>query len=172
LIIRRATAADIEAIANVHVQAWHEAYPDLLPLSEIEARPVEVRIGQWQNTLTNRDRPTFVAEQDGVVRGFVSGGGILWSGLATDGEVSAIYLLEAIKRRGVGRILLKTMLGELGARGCKSAGLQVLTDNVAARRFYEAMGGRAGETRSDRKGEFVFDEIAYIWDDLAPFTLG
>ena len=99
MIIRRATAADIEAIANVHVQAWHEAYPDLLPLSEIEARPVEVRIGQWQNTLTNRDRPTFVAEQDGVVRGFVSGGGILWSGLATDGEVSAIYLLEAIKRR-------------------------------------------------------------------------
>ena len=172
MIIRRASAADIEAIADVHVQAWHEAYPDLLPRSEIEARPVEVRIGQWRDTLTKRDRPTFVAEQDGAVRGFVSGGSILWSGLATDGEVSALYLREAIKRRGVGRTLLSTMLGELAARGCKSAGLQVLTDNVAARRFYEAMGGRPGETRSDRKGEFVFDEIAYIWDDLTPFALG
>jgi len=170
LIIRRASAADIEAIADVHVQAWREAYPDLLPQSEIEARPVEVRVGQWRDTLTNRDRPTFVAEQDGVVRGFVSGGSILWSGLATDGEVSALYLREAIKRRGVGRTLLRTMLGELSRRGCKSAGLQVLTDNVAARRFYEAMGGRPGETRSDRKGEFVFDEIAYIWDDLMPFA--
>jgi ribosomal protein S18 acetylase RimI-like enzyme len=171
LIIRRASAADIEAIADVHVQAWHEAYPDLLPRSEIEARPLEVRIGQWADTLTKRSRPTFVAEQDGVVRGFVSGGGILWSGLATDGEVSALYLRETIKRRGVGRMLMKTMLCELAARGCKSAGLQVLTDNVAARRFYEAMGGRPGETRSDRRGEFVFDEIAYIWDDLTAFAL-
>jgi len=151
LIIRRATAADIEAIADVHVQAWHEAYPDLLPRSEIEARPLAVRIGQWQNTLTALDRPTFVAEQDGVVQGFVSGGTILWSGLATDGEVSAIYLLEAIKRRGIGRTLLTTMLGELRLRGCNSAGLRVLTDNMAARRFYEAMGGRAGDTRSDRR---------------------
>src|SRR5262249_50216939 len=114
----------------------------------------------------------FVAEQDGIVRGFVSGGSILWSGLATDGEVSALYLRESIKRRGVGRTLLRTMLAELGRRGSKSAGLQVLTDNVAARRFYEAMGGRPGDTRSDRKGEFVFDEIAYIWDDLTAFALG
>lgn len=172
MIIRRATAADIEAIADVHVRAWHEAYPELLPPSEIEARPLAVRIGQWQNTLITLDRPTFVAEQDGVVQGFVSGGSILWSGLATDGEVSAIYLLEAIKRRGIGRTLLSTMLGELGRCGCKSAGLQVLTDNLAARRFYEAMGGRAGDTRSDRRGDFVFDEIAYIWDDLTAFTLG
>jgi ribosomal protein S18 acetylase RimI-like enzyme len=171
LIIRQATAADIEAIANVHVQAWHEAYPDLLPLSEIEARPVEMRVGQWRDTLTTRDRPTFVAEQDGAVRGFVSGGSILWSGLSTDSEVSALYLLAAIQRRGIGRRLLGTMLGELSARGSKTAGLQVLTDNLAARRFYEAMGARPGETRSDRRGEFVFDEIAYIWDDLASFAL-
>jgi ribosomal protein S18 acetylase RimI-like enzyme len=172
LIIRRATPADVAASARVHVQAWHEAYPDLLPLSEIEERPVEVRVGQWQNTLANLDRPTFVTEQDGTICGFVSGGNILWSGLQTDGEVSALYLLDAVKRRGLGRALFRTMLGELAARGFKSAGLQVLVDNTPARRFYEAMGGRAGETRGDRKGEFVFDEIAYIWDDLVAFALG
>ena len=43
----------------------------------------------------------------------------------------------------------------------------MLTENAPARRFYEAMGGRTGETRIERRGELVLDEIAYLWDDLA-----
>jgi hypothetical protein len=42
-----------------------------------------------------------------------------------------------------------------------------LTGNAPARRFYEAMGGRTGETRIERRDEAVLDEIAYVWDDLA-----
>ena len=53
----------------------------------------------------------------------------------------------------------------LAARGFASLGLWVLSDNVPARRFYETMGGRAGETRIDRRGELVLDDIAYLWDD-------
>ncbi|HMK79702.1 MAG TPA: GNAT family N-acetyltransferase [Xanthobacteraceae bacterium] len=169
MIVRRAGPADVEAIAQVHVQAWRESYPDLLPWSEIDARPLETRAAQWRNTLIQLDRPTFVADEDGAVAGFVSGGTVMWSGLSTDGEVSALYLLDAIKRRGFGRALFGAMLGELAARGIRSAGLRVLTANAPARRFYEAMGGRLGESRLDRRGEFVFDEVAYIWEDLTAF---
>jgi ribosomal protein S18 acetylase RimI-like enzyme len=172
LIIRRATPDDTEAIARVHVQSWQESYRHLLPQAEIEARPVATRISQWRNTLANLQRPTFVAEQNGAICGFVSGGKIAWSGLSTDSEVSALYLLDAIKRRGAGRALFTAMLGELAGQGFQSAGLQVLTANVPARRFYEAMGGRPGAPRMDRRGGFVFDEIAYIWDDVASFALG
>ena len=34
------------------------------------------------------------------------------------------------------------------------------------------MGGRSGETRIERRGELVLDEIAYLWDDLGAFALG
>jgi ribosomal protein S18 acetylase RimI-like enzyme len=171
LNIRRAGPADVEALARVHVEAWRESYPGLLPQQEIEARSIETRAAQWHNTLVKLDRPTFVADANGAVSGFVSGGDVLWSGLSTGGEISALYLLEAIKRRGVGRALLNAMLAELAARGIRSAGLRVLTDNTPARRFYEAMGGRLGDARQDRRGDFVFDEVAYIWDDLTPFAL-
>jgi ribosomal protein S18 acetylase RimI-like enzyme len=171
VIVRRATPADVEAIARVHVQAWQESYPGLLPQAAIDERPVETRVKQWHNTLANLDRPTFVADEDGIVHGFISGGSILWSGLSTGSEVSALYLLDSAKRRGVGRALFKAMLGELAARDFQSAGLWVLTSNAPARRFYEVMGGRVGETRLDRRGEFVFDDTAYIWDDLAAFAL-
>ena len=105
--------------------------------------------------------------QDGAVCGFGSGGKVRWTGLTTDGEISALYLLDAIKRRGVGRRLFRRLVRQLAAQGLRTAGLWVLTENAPARRFYEAMGGRTGETRVERRGELVLDEIAYLWDDLA-----
>jgi L-amino acid N-acyltransferase YncA len=171
LIVRPAAVADVEAIARVHVQAWQESYRGLLPQAAIDERPVETRVKQWYNTLVSLDRPTFVADENGAVCGFVSGGSVLWSGLSTGSEVSALYLLDVVKRRGVGRALFKALLGELAARDFRSAGLWVLTANAPARRFYEAMGGRLGETRLDRRGEFVFDDTAYVWDDLAALAL-
>jgi hypothetical protein len=63
--------------------------------------------------------------------------------------------------------MLFTHLREaLMARGFASLGLWVLTNNLPARRFYQAMGGRAGATRSDRRGELVFEDIAYLWEDI------
>jgi len=131
--------------------------------------------GQWSSAQRNgaarsasrNARPFCVAENDGVVCGFASGGKILWTGLSTSSEVSSLYLLEAIKRRGVGRALFGRLLAELARRGFTSTGLWVLTGNLPARRFYEAMGGRTGDTRIERKDEVVLDEIAYLWDDLA-----
>src|SRR5262249_23953994 len=135
LIIRRATPADAEAIARVHVQAWQESYRDLLPQAEIDARPVETRTRQWENTLARLERLTFLTEHDGAVSGSISGGPVLWSGLPTSCEVSALYLLDAIKRRGAGRRLFGALLGELASQSFTSTGLWVLTDNAPARRF-------------------------------------
>ena len=128
---------------------------------------------QWRSTLADTDRLTFVyvAGQDGAISGFGSAGAIRWTGFSTGSEVSALYLLNAVKRRGIGRMLFARLLGELAARGFTSTGLWVLTQNEPARRFYEAMGGRAGATRIESHGEYVLDEIAYVWDDLGAFRV-
>ena len=84
------------------MQAWRESYRELIPQATLDALSVEKRAAQWRHTLGNPDRTTFVAEDGSAVCGFVSGGGILWSGLSTGSEVSALYLLDAVKRRGVG----------------------------------------------------------------------
>jgi ribosomal protein S18 acetylase RimI-like enzyme len=167
LIVRSATLSDVDGIACVHVQASRESYRELIPQATLDAFPIEKRAAQWRDTLGDPDRTTFVAEDNGTVCGFVSGGGILWSGLSTGSEVSVLYLLDAVKRRGVGRALFRAELTALAGRGFTSTGLWVLTGNAPARRFYKAMGGRTGETRIERRDEAVLDEIAYVWDDLA-----
>jgi ribosomal protein S18 acetylase RimI-like enzyme len=169
LIVRPATLSDAEGIARTHVLAWRESYRELIPQATLDALSVEKRAAQWRHTLGNPDRTTLVAEVDGAVCGFVSGGGILWSGLSTGSEVSALYLRDAVKRRGVGRTLLQAELTSLAARGFTSSSLWVLAGNAPARRFYEAMGGRPSDTRTDTMGGLALDEISYLWDDLTEY---
>jgi ribosomal protein S18 acetylase RimI-like enzyme len=166
--IRKARLADVDGIARVHVQAWRESYRDLMPQAALDGLSVERRAAQWRGTLGERSSSSFVhvAMQDGAICGFGSAGKVRWTGLSTDAEISALYLLDAVKRHGVGRRLFRSLIRRLVAQGFKSAGLWVLTGNAPARGFYEAMGGRAAETRIDHRGELVLDEIAYLWDDL------
>ena len=109
-----------------------------------------------------------VAEGSHLV-GFGSAGKTFSENLPSDAEISTLYLLDVAKRQGVGRRLLIDLLIALAARGFSSAGLWVLVENVAARRSYEAMGGRAGATRSDRFHAELID-VAYLWDDLGTFA--
>jgi ribosomal protein S18 acetylase RimI-like enzyme len=165
LIIRPAVPADVDAIARVHVQAWGESYRGLVPDAAFDHYSVETRTAQWRGTLGNSNVLVGVAEHDGAVCGFGSAGRP--RRLSTDCEIYAFYLLDAVKRRGVGRMLFTHLRDALVARGFASLGLWVLSNNVPARRFYETMGGRAGETRIDRRGELTFEDIAYLWDDIA-----
>ena len=167
IAIRPATPADAENIARVHVRAWGESYRGLVPPEAFEFHSVETRIAQWQATLADPQRSTLVYEINGAVGGFVSGGPIKWTGLSTSSEVSSLYLLDTLKRRGIGRALFGRFMTVLASRGFTSCGLWTLSNNTVARRFYEAMGGRTGETRVDARGGIAFEDIAYIWDDVA-----
>jgi ribosomal protein S18 acetylase RimI-like enzyme len=169
LRIRAATASDAEAIARVHVQSWRETYRGLLPDAMLDALSVDQRAAMWRQFLADAaPAPILAVAEDagGNVVGFGSAGPARGEALATDGEITAIYLLDSVKRRGLGRALFLNLRAGLAARGHASAGLWVLTGNKPACRFYAAMGGRSGAMRDDKVGDAVLTEIAYVWDDI------
>jgi len=165
LIVRPADSADAERIARVHLQAWEESYRGLIPDAAFALHSADARVAQWHATLGNPAILVHVAERDGTVCGFGSAGKS--RGLSTASEIYTFYLLDAVKRQGIGRMLFLQLRDTLAARGFESLGLWVLTNNVPARRFYQAMGARAGATRIDRRGDLAFEDIAYLWDDIA-----
>ena len=165
--IRPATRADVEGIARVHVQAWRESYERLVPPEAFEHYSVGLRLTQWRATLSDPDRSTLVYESGGAVAGFISGGPVKWTGLSTSSEVASLYLLDAVKRRGVGRALFAQFMTVLSGRGFTSCGLWTLSNNVSARCFYEVMGGQAGESRVDRRHNIDYEDISYLWDDVS-----
>lgn len=172
MIVRAATPADLDGIARVHVEAWRESYEGLVPPEAFQQHSLELRIKQWDATLSNPDRSTLVYEKEGAVAGFISGGPVKWTGLSTSSEVASLYLLDSIKRRGIGGTLFARFMGVLSGRGFTSCGLWTLSNNVAARRFYEAMGGRTGETRIDRRNDLDYEDISYLWDDVSRIKRG
>jgi ribosomal protein S18 acetylase RimI-like enzyme len=182
--IRRAHAGDAAAIAAVHVAAWHETYSGLVPARMLSALTVAERTRRWRRILTSpepaRASAVFVAARpDGALMGFGSCGrqpapDLVAGGFA--GEFSALYLLAAHQRRGLGRRLMALMAQVLLAREMRSAALWVLRSNEPARRFYEALGakvvGRRVETvdahiGAPARAQDVLHEVAYGWPDLS-----
>jgi ribosomal protein S18 acetylase RimI-like enzyme len=169
--IRRARAGDSAAIAAVHVAAWRQTYEGLLPERVLSAFSVEDRALRWRRILTVPDpameSAVFVALAAGRVAGFGSCGLQREAALASagfEGEFSALYLLAAHQRQGLGRRMMAHMARDLMARGLCGAALWVLYDNHRARRFYEALGAQAITERVEAHGELR--EVAYGWPDL------
>lgn len=168
--IRDGAEADIEGIARVHVQAWRESYGDFLSSEALAGLSVEERIAIWRGAFERPDPQArlLVAETvDGEIVGFARGGPNRRKAselLGTEPEIFAIYLLDRVKRQGIGRTLMAGVLDHLAGQGFRRAGLWVLKDNRPARRFYEALGGMAGPEQSfDLRGQPV-TEIAYRFE--------
>ena len=172
--IRRATDADVLAMAEVHIVSWRETYPGLLPKPMLARLSIADEAIRWQRML---DRPrawggamTFVADQEGSVVGYGSCGeqrSSLLRDHGFSGEISELYVLRVAQGQGAGSGLMKAMAGALLDRGHRAGSLWVLDQNSAARRFYEHLGGRA---IAQKRGGLV--EVAYGWGDLRELLSG
>lgn len=165
--IRDGSEADVDGIARVHVQGWRESYAEFLTPEALAGLSVEERAALWRGILAKPEPQArlLVAETpEGEIVGFARGGPVGPKGeglLGTETEIYALYILDRVKRQGIGRRLLTGVFDHLSAQGFRSAGLWVLKENAPARRFYEALGGDAGPEQSfDVRGQQV-TEVAY-----------
>jgi GNAT superfamily N-acetyltransferase len=149
--VRRATAADAEAIAGVHVRAWREGYRGIVAEELTAARSIEYRVEQWRPYLSSdaNARMTLVAEVAGEIAGVACFEMPPERESFEAAEVRIFYVDPAHWRSGVGRALMAATLDALREEGRADAVLWVMTANERARRFYEALGweadGGAGE---------------------------
>ena len=125
--IRAATEHDAVAISHVHVQSWRTTYAGIVPeeylatLNEAE----RVLLREW----LTRDIPVYIADLDGEIVGFISGGAIREPVQTYDAELYAIYLLEQAQGQGIGTALLKKLAESLSSKGFTSMIVWVLEKN-------------------------------------------
>ena len=171
--IREATLGDAEGIARSHTLSWQTSYRGILPDSVLDLIDVGQRASSRRQILRDDSIFKLVAYDvtHGDIVGFCDAGPSRRPG-PWAGEIYAIYLEHHAKRHGLGLEMFERTGAWLRAKQMPSLIIWVLENNEHARRFYEAMGGRLGESRRDRRGEFVFDDVAYIWDDVGAFALG
>ncbi|KPP86201.1 MAG: acetyltransferase family protein [Rhodobacteraceae bacterium HLUCCA08] len=160
-MIRAPTPDDIPDLARIHVQAWAETYAGIVPDAVIARFDIAFRTRQWQGALAREDLRT----------AYAPGQGFAQVGPQRDPrdradwpeELYAIYLRDAAKGRGLGRALLRAVLGD------RPVTALVLEGNDAALGFYQATGARRLDTR--RFDEDGFAGIEHLVGWTPPFTV-
>lgn len=166
--IRPASSADAEAIANVHVAVWREAYRGVMPDDFLDRLTAEARIGAWAERLNDADERTrtLVACRDDQIVGFCTVGPPRLAAPAGYGEMHAINILVTAQHQGVGRRLVAAGAAALLALGYTGLTLSVLRDNAAGRMFYEGLGGVLSGRHQDEFPGFTLPAVEYRWTDL------
>jgi ribosomal protein S18 acetylase RimI-like enzyme len=144
VIVRLAAPADAPAMAALHVRAWRATYAGLIPDDFLAGLKVEEREARWRHSLTAPEvapgeRVILVAEDAGVVLGFVAAGHARGDDEFGMGEVYAINVDPPAWGRGAGRALLAAATASLDARFAVSI-LWVVEGNQRARAVYERAG--------------------------------
>jgi len=143
--VRTAVVDDAPAIAEVHVAAWRQAYVDIIPASYLDGMDVGKRTEQWAAAIRGdgddaKELTVLVVEVDGVVCGFADVGEYRDARAPEHGELWALYVHPSHWRGGAGGALMEAALTQLRTDGRSRAYLWVLTENDAARAFYERWG--------------------------------
>ncbi len=146
MLIRPATPEDAEATARIHVSSWAAAYT-------LRGPSFERRLD-----LHRRFPPSFVAEVDGQIAGFVGVGAS--RDQDADGELYVIYVDPAHWCTSIGLALIRAGEARMRELGYRHVVLWVLDENPRARRFYDAAGWLADGGR--RPIEFLGQTVPEV----------
>lgn len=164
--LREARVEDAAEIARIHLDGWREAYAGLLPPEVLAAVGYDEQELRWVGILGRQDpREVAVVAVDAFDRlvGFAAGGPERTGDPEFRGELYAVAVLPAYRRRGLGRRLVAAVGAGLLAQGIGSL-LARVPDRDPARALCRSLGGRP-LGRSD-PGARPGIEVTFAWDDL------
>jgi GNAT superfamily N-acetyltransferase len=169
VVFRSATATDSKAIASLHTESWRDAYRGILPDAYLDESIVEERARLWQARFLSPDierRHIVLAEVEGTLVGFAC---VLLDKEPQWGAcLDNLHVLPRYKRRGLGKQLFSKAAQWVKSREPEwPIHLWVFEDNIAARRFYDALGGERVEHRTQKVLEGIErPSLRYVWHDL------
>ncbi len=129
-ILRPATTADVDAIADLFHRGWHDVHPGLVPDGLTERRTPAAFHDRVEQRVADTDETT-VAEVDGRVAGFV---------MIAGSEAEQVYVDRAFRGAGIATILLTEAERQIAAGGHDVAWLAVVRGNDRAQAFYARQG--------------------------------
>lgn len=143
--IYKAKPEDALGIAIVNVYTWKTQYSGLIDEETIDLRIKNIE--QREISVKNRiaeDGQYFVAKKDNTVIGFCRY--CKSEKYPGYGEISALYILEGFKGKGIGRSLFEAAKNELVNMGYKQMIVGCLKGNPSLE-FYKHMGGKVIEQK-------------------------
>ncbi|EZH65012.1 hypothetical protein DH09_15295 [Bacillaceae bacterium JMAK1] len=135
--IREVKLEDAKQVAHVHVNSWKTTYPGIVPTSFLDSLQVDQRAVLWESRIKAGTEVTYVASNDhSEIVGFISIGRS--KNVRAHAQVYALYLLEDVQRKGIGKALMKRAMEDFYEQGYTSFVVEALVENPSMA-FYRAL---------------------------------
>ena len=158
---------DATAIAHVHIDTWRTTYRGIVTDEYLSNMSYDRGKRVWETTLQDpKTQSVFVAEDEqNRIVGFATCGAAREERRTFDGELYAIYVLQTMQGKGIGRRLVLSATHDLKDRGSHSMLVWVLAENPF-KRFYEELGGEQFTTKDAVVGGKTLKELGFGWKNL------
>lgn len=169
ITIRRATAEDAQAIAELRVDVWLETYRGIMPDDYLDDMSVDQSEELWQRVLSAdfaSRAAVLVAVRGGEIVGFAAGFLMAEERHGADAELNAVYLRKDARRAGWGRCLVNQVANACRGLGAHAMLAWVMQENKGACRFFESLGAELVVEQSFVWDEVEMIEVGYIWSEL------
>lgn len=160
--IRRAAQGDAGVLAFIQTESWKAAFQNILAAGDLERLTSLDRAAAMYSRLLDENRGNgYIGELDGKPHSIAYWDKARDAEMAQYAEIICIHSLPAHWRMGFGSLMMDRLLADISKAGFHSVMLWVFTENVRARKFYEAKGFSA----TDRvKPAFGTTELCYVKD--------
>jgi GNAT superfamily N-acetyltransferase len=146
--LRAAVAADVDAIADVFLHCWLDAYPGVLADEVLAGMDETAARELWRAALGSEGGQTEVAEEAGSVVGVVRFG--FDPADRRRGHIFSLYVHPGASRSGIGGALMARAAHWFRSQHLREATLWVFEANSGARGFYARHGWSPdGEVRTE-----------------------
>jgi len=148
MIIRKYNEKDFDQLVEL-MNAFQGYLVSMDPLNRLIRAPEYGmhKMNELIGKLAKENGAMYVAEENGVVTGFVAGiihlnspAEQLETKTKRRGEVVELFVDEAFRGGGIGKMLMEEMEKYLKKQECDVISIEVFSPNTGARKFYEAMG--------------------------------
>ena len=146
LEIRQPLKHEIEEVAELYYNTWHDTFDTLSPQPLVKQRTKNSCLTQWQEYYNKGGKYfVLVALEDKKIVGTLFGGPlenkcqIECSGY--DSEIDKLYVDSTLRNNGVGSSLLKAGFNQLRTLGFKKTVICSLATNENSNKFYKKKGG-------------------------------
>lgn len=140
--LRLAHLSDADTIAHLHTAGWRDTYDNIMSSDFLKNHAPQERQSHWHSVLSHSSdgEAVFVAENDGVVEGFVCVK--LWNDAQWGTYIDSLHVSSALRGQGAGKKLLRHAAEWISGMDAESPlYLWVFEDNARATIFYQRLGG-------------------------------
>lgn len=162
-VIRKNELKDQEQMAHIKIDGWKNTYDKIIASKYLKSLDYEKQTERYIASFDEYKDLVLVAEKNDEILGYSCFNLEDKSGNC-DCELVSLYIKPSEIGKGIGTNLLKETAKELLTKGKNNMIVWCLSENIAAIKFYEKLGGKIIIQKDAQIGDELYREYGFYFD--------